>query len=78
MFAYFFDWHISPERQHCNPVDAMRAENEILLAGKTSIVRALALLCNQQLVEVALTAGSDTSDILGGFEQIEPARKLQV
>ena len=56
----------------------MKAEDGKHFAGKTSIVRALALLCNQQLVEVALTAGSDTSDILGGFEQVEPARKLQV
>ena len=47
-------------------------------AGKTSLVRCMALLCNQPLVEVALTAGSDTSDILGGFEQLEPRRKVQV
>ena len=50
----------------------------MVIAGKTSIVRALALLCNQPLVELALTAGSDTSDILGGFEQIEAARRIQV
>ena len=44
-----------------------------LLAGKTSIVRSLAAMCNQELVEISLTAGSDTSDMLGGFEQLNPA-----
>ena len=28
-------------------------------------------------MEVALSAGSDTSDLLGGFEQLEPARAAQ-
>ena len=49
----------------------------LCLAGKTSIVRCLAALCGQLLVEVALTAGTDTSDILGGFEQLEPRRRIQ-
>lgn len=29
-------------------------------------------------MEVALSAGSDTADLLGGFEQLEPARAAQV
>lgn len=49
-----------------------------LNVGKTSLVRSLALLCNQPLVEVALTSGSDTSDLLGGFEQVEPRRRIEV
>jgi midasin (ATPase involved in ribosome maturation) len=32
----------------------------------------------QKLVEVALTSSTDTSDLLGGFEQLEPRRQLQV
>jgi hypothetical protein len=32
----------------------------------------------RHLHEVALSAGSDTADLLGGFEQLEPARAVQV
>jgi hypothetical protein len=32
----------------------------------------------RHLHEVALSAGSDTADLLGGFEQLEPARAAQV
>ena len=45
--------------------------------GKTSLVRTLAALSGQSLVELALTSGTDTSDLLGGFEQLEPARQVQ-
>ena len=31
----------------------------------------------QPLLELSLTSGTDTSDLLGGFEQVEPARKVQ-
>ena len=50
----------------------------VSIAGKKSLVRSLAVLSNTPLVEVALTAGSDTADLLGGFEQLEPRRKTQV
>ncbi|KAK9809153.1 hypothetical protein WJX72_010301 [[Myrmecia] bisecta] len=46
-------------------------------SGKTSSVRLLARLCGRQLVEMALTSGTDTSDLLGGFEQLEPQRRIQ-
>ena len=46
-------------------------------SGKTAAVRTLALLCGQPLLELSLTSGTDTSDLLGGFEQVEPARKVQ-
>eukprot|EP00887_Chlorella_sp_A99_P000601 scaffold17.g601.t1 len=46
-------------------------------AGKTAAVRALATLCGQPLVELSLTSGTDTSDLLGGFEQVEMERKIQ-
>lgn len=45
--------------------------------GKTSVARLLAQLCGQSLLEVPLTSGTDTSDLLGSFEQLEPARRLQ-
>lgn len=41
-------------------------------------MRLLAKAANRRLTEIALTAGSDTSDILGGFEQLEPKRRIQV
>ena len=47
-------------------------------AGKTSLARSLAALAERDLVELALTSGTDTSDLLGGFEQLEPRRRLQV
>ena len=47
-------------------------------SGKTAAVRSLAQLCGQPLLELSLTSGTDTSDLLGGFEQVEPARKVQV
>lgn len=46
-------------------------------SGKTSLVRILASLCNQTLIEISLTSGTDTGDLLGGFEQIEITRELQ-
>lgn len=47
-------------------------------AGKTAAVRTLSALCGQPLLELSLTSGTDTSDLLGGFEQVEAARKVQV
>lgn len=47
-------------------------------AGKTSAVRTLATLAGRPLVEMALTGGTDTGDLLGGFEQLEPTRRVQV
>lgn len=46
--------------------------------GKTSIARTAAQLAGRQLTEIALTGGTDTADLLGGFEQLEPKRKVQV
>lgn len=47
-------------------------------AGKTAVARTVAGLAGQELVEMALSGGTDTSDLLGGFEQLEPRRRLQV
>lgn len=47
-------------------------------SGKGSAVRVIAELAGRPLLEIALTAGTDTSDLLGGFEQLEPSRKVQV
>lgn len=46
--------------------------------GKTTIVRALAKLCGRELLELPLNNGTDTSDLLGGFEQVDVVRKRQV
>ncbi|KAJ2781638.1 AAA ATPase midasin [Coemansia javaensis] len=42
--------------------------------GKTALVRWLAAATGNRLVEVALTAGTDTGEILGGFEQVDAQR----
>ena len=42
------------------------------------MARTVAGLARQELVEMALSGGTDTSDLLGGFEQLEPRRRLQV
>lgn len=46
-------------------------------SGKTALARQLASLCGRDLAELSLTSGTDTSDLLGGFEQLEPSRKIQ-
>ncbi|KAJ2451337.1 AAA ATPase midasin [Coemansia sp. RSA 2336] len=43
-------------------------------AGKTSLVRWLARATGNKLVEFAMNAGVDTSEILGGFEQVDMQR----
>ena len=43
-------------------------------SGKTSVARTLASLSGRTLRQVALTAATDTSELLGSFEQKEPAR----
>jgi len=47
-------------------------------AGKTALARTAAALAGRPLLELTLTAGSDTSDLLGSFEQQEPGRQTQV
>jgi ABC-type glutathione transport system ATPase component len=46
-------------------------------SGKTSVARLVASLAGRALSEIALTSGTDTSDLLGSFEQLEPSRRLQ-
>lgn len=46
-------------------------------SGKSSIVRVLAQLCGRTLTEITLTQGTDTSDLLGGFEQMEIPRMIK-
>ncbi|KAJ2709359.1 AAA ATPase midasin, partial [Coemansia spiralis] len=43
-------------------------------SGKTALVRWLAAATGNRLVEVAMNAGVDTSEILGGFEQVDAQR----
>ena len=45
-------------------------------SGKTCLVRCLAALCHQHLVEVTLTSGTDSRDLLGGFEKRENSRYM--
>ena len=42
-------------------------------AGKTAVARQLAALVDAPLTELALTAATDTGDLLGSFEQVEAA-----
>ncbi|KAJ2745847.1 AAA ATPase midasin [Coemansia sp. BCRC 34301] len=42
--------------------------------GKTSLVRWLANATGNRLIEFAMNSGVDTSDILGGFEQVDAQR----
>ncbi|KAJ9076840.1 AAA ATPase midasin [Entomophthora muscae] len=46
--------------------------------GKTSLLNGLAQLVGRPLVEFAMNPGVDTMELLGGFEQMEPARYRQV
>ena len=45
--------------------------------GKTCCARLLARLTGHRLLEIPLTPGTDTSDLLGSFEQLEPGRRLR-
>lgn len=45
-------------------------------SGKTSLARAAAAAAGARLVELSLSPASDTADLLGGYEQVEPARAL--
>ncbi|RMJ23781.1 hypothetical protein PHISP_05349 [Aspergillus sp. HF37] len=44
--------------------------------GKTTIIRKLAALSGANLVELALSADTDTMDLIGGFEQIDYKREV--
>uniref|UniRef100_A0A1I8F1R9 Midasin n=1 Tax=Macrostomum lignano TaxID=282301 RepID=A0A1I8F1R9_9PLAT len=44
-------------------------------AGKTRLVRLLAGLCGRRLRVMPLSAGMDTGDLVGGYEQTEPGRE---
>ena len=43
--------------------------------GKTAVIRTIAQLCGKDLLELPLNSGTDTSDLLGGFEQVDLVRK---
>lgn len=38
--------------------------------GKSSVVRSLARMCGHKLLELPVTSVTDTTDLLGGFEQV--------
>ena len=44
-------------------------------AGKSSAVRLLASLCNARLEEVTLSTATDTTELLGCFEQLGRVRR---
>jgi midasin len=44
-------------------------------SGKTAVLRTLAQLSGRDLLELPLNSGTDTSDLLGGFEQVDMVRK---
>ncbi|ORM41180.1 Midasin [Babesia sp. Xinjiang] len=41
-----------------------------VLSGKRSVVKNVATMCNQHLTEITMLPCFDTSDLLGGFEQV--------
>lgn len=45
--------------------------------GKTTTIRTLASIQGTELVELALSADTDTMDLIGGFEQIDYRRQTQ-
>ncbi|KIO05359.1 hypothetical protein M404DRAFT_999966 [Pisolithus tinctorius Marx 270] len=45
-------------------------------SGKTSLIRTLADLSGNHLDEVGVTSATDTSDILGGFEQVDLSARM--
>jgi midasin len=45
--------------------------------GKTTTIRTLASIQGAELVELALSADTDTMDLIGGFEQIDYRRQTQ-
>ena len=45
--------------------------------GKTSLARAAAAAARAPLVELSLAPSADTADLLGGYEQAEPARVVE-
>lgn len=45
--------------------------------GKTSLIRMLATLCGEKLIEISLHPGIDSLELLGGFEQVDLSRREQ-
>ncbi|MCO5578538.1 hypothetical protein L7F22_032381 [Adiantum nelumboides] len=46
-------------------------------SGKTSLVRYMARLTGNELEELRMSSGTDTLDVLGGFEQIDPLARAR-
>lgn len=46
-------------------------------AGKTNIIRQLAVAIGAELVEFSLNPDMDTMDLVGGYEQIDPLRRVR-
>ena len=78
MYSAVWDIFLHPCQKSSSQQRALGLRSGWVSAGKTSVARALAGLAGQELVELALNGGTDTSDLLGGFEQLEPSRRLQV
>lgn len=65
---------ISSAVQHSWPVIVSGPAN----CGKTEMIRSLAAISGHKLVDISMNADIDTMDLLGGFEQYDPARDLTV
>lgn len=46
-------------------------------SGKSSTIQTLAAICGATLTVVPLSSGSDTSDLLGGYEQADASRRFR-
>lgn len=47
-------------------------------SGKTNLVRTCAQLCGRELREIYLGGGTDTTDLLGSYEQVEESHSLRL
>lgn len=82
--AHHARWALVPSQLTCLEGMAMSVRLGLLTivtgsagAGKSSVVHLLASLTGHPLESVRLSAASDTSDLLGSFEQSDPAHRIR-
>ena len=46
-------------------------------SGKSTCLHELARVCNRRLSEISLTSSTDSTELLGSFEQHDPLRKIR-
>ena len=56
---------------YCNFIVCMFSKVGKGCTGKSSVVRTLAELTGHQLLELPMSSVTDTTDLLGGYEQVD-------